>query len=531
MDAPDDFETIATHVKRAQGVMSARHDDYVKGREYYDGTRAEVAASAAVRTIIQRSAEAVPLNFAHIPVDAVVDKVDFGGVTSKEERARAALEELADNNDLDVEIDDWTLKAGFYGDYYVIVDPTLEEEASGAVMLDGIRYIGCSPLTGVRVYEREDERTPAFGWRRWQRPDKSWRGRVFYDDCTVKVIGPMSEDEPGAEDWTLDYPDDGEPGDAFLFHDGGRMLIQHLAVGTRPYGTPLHIRGYGAQDAITKVNATNLVNVDALSFPDRWALLDPAAEIDDSIDDDFGTDGPDTVVAKKDGQTTTTNGTRLRTLPGTIQMLAGVKSVGTFEHSDSDPFLKSLEWYLRAMAVATGTPLFEFDVSTGEQPSGEARRRAEGRVNRRADKLIRSASAFIEDVSATALGLLGIDDATLTANYAPVETSTDEDGLKLVALKIKNGVPVQTALIEAGYTVEQVTEWWPSNAPAVTYEVLALVAQALQQLGQAETLGVIQPAETAAMLPTILTAARGEGPAVEVLPGVVQPARPALTAV
>ena len=73
--------------------------------------------------------------------------------------------------------------------------------------------------------------------------------------------------------------------------------------------------------------------------------------------------------------TTPTTASRVRTLPGTIAMLRGVKAVGQFDAATPDGALKNLEWYVRSMAVITGTPLFEFDLS-GVQPSGEARRRA-----------------------------------------------------------------------------------------------------------------------------------------------------------
>ncbi|MET0911412.1 MAG: hypothetical protein ABWZ99_18250, partial [Ilumatobacteraceae bacterium] len=234
-------------------------------------------------------------------------------------------------------------------------------------------------------------------------------------------------------------------------------------------------------------------------------------EVDDDIDDDFGDAGPDTSgAAPSDGVTTATTGnSRVRSVPGAIALLRGIKEVGQFDATPTEHFLKNLDWYVRVMAVATGVALFEFDLN-GEQPSGEARRRAEGRSNKKAAKIKRQAGAFFAELADTILGLVGIDEATVAVNWNPSETATDKEGIELVALKIANGVPIPKALLEAGYTDEDVAEWYPKGQPHITPNVLAILAAALQQLGQAKTLGAITDEELRDMLPTILTAARGE---------------------
>jgi hypothetical protein len=227
---------------------------------------------------------------------------------------------------------------------------------------------------------------------------------------------------------------------------------------------------------------------------------------------------------KKDGMTTATKASRVRAVPGAISLLRGVKQVGTFDPGEADPFLKNLDWYVRGMAVACGIALFEFDLN-GEQPSGESRRRAEGRANRTAAKIKRQAEAFFRDIADTILALAGIS-GRVAVTFNPSETSTDKDGLELVSLKVKAGVPLRQALREAGYADELVREWYPDGAPAISPEVLTSLADALGKLGNAKTLGVITDDELRAMLPEILTAARNEGPAVpateaDPLPGVV----------
>lgn len=510
-NAPDDIDGYRTDLDRALKLMDAMAPGYIKGKEYYEGTRAEVAASAEVRRLIQANAEAHPISLAHIPVDVIADKVELASLTATDSRAAAILEQIVDSNDLDDEADDWVRKACYFGDYYAIIDPS-EEDAAGAVT--GLKLIGSSPLTTIVVYDRKDGRTALYGVKRWQGAKKRWHALMYYDDVTVKLLTPGKKDTVEAKDFEPDLGDGGEPGDERIEHEGGRMLIGHLPIDGKPYGTPVHTKAYGPQDAITKVSATNLSNVDGQGFGARWALADPMAELDDDIDDDFGTDGPGQSAGTKDGGTTPTNGSaRVRSVPGAVAILRGIKEVGEFTSTGSEDFLKNLDWYVRVMAVACGVALFEFDLN-GTQPSGESRRRAEGRSNKHARKVQRAAGAFFRYLGDTSLAVFGIT-AQVTATFNPLETSTDKEGLELVGLKIKQGVPVTQALLEAGYTDEQVATWYPDGEPHVTPELLTLLAGALNQMGGALTLGAITQAELADMLPTILTAARGEGPAVD----------------
>lgn len=508
-DAPDTLNDLRRDLKRAVAIMDERRDDYILGRDFYDGTRVEVAASKYVQKIINENADAFPISLAHIPVDVVVNMVELTSIDSKDKAAAALLDTVAEVNDLEDAAEDWLRKAAYFGDYYAIIDPT-EEEGDGRIVAESVRWIGSSPLTTVAVYDKHDERTMLYGAKVWL-DGKTWRARLYYDDCTVKLVAPKGEN-PDPRSFELDYDD--EPDDAFVFHPGERPLVRHLAIDGKPYGTPLHRKAWGPQDAITKISASNLANVEGLALPARWALLDPMAEVDDDIDDDFGTDGPTTQTSapdRADGMTTASRGSKVRAVPGGVAFLNGIKQVGTFENGDGSVFLSNLDWYVRVMAVATGIPLFEFDLK-GDQPSGESRRRAMQRALKKAKRVKRAAGTFLEGLAETTLGVLGRSGQVVTATFYPIETSTDKEGIELVGLKIKNGVPVRVALLEAGYTDDQVDAWWPEDMPAVTIDMLTTLGTALAQLGTAKTLGVITDVELRDMLPTILTAARNEGP-------------------
>lgn len=525
-DAPDNLDALRRDLARALAIIEKKTPEYVKARDMYEGKAKEIGGSRLEERIIEQG-KATPISFAHIPVDVIADKVELASLTAPEAPARIALETWADANDLDDESGDWIRKACIFGDYYVVTDPTgLDED--GTFTIEGIDSVGMSPLSTVVVYDKKTQRIAQYGAHTWDTGSDAapeTKAILYYDDCSVKLVTAGGKGN-GAKDYVLDVPDGGDEEDAYLQHDGGRMLIAHLAIGGKPYGVPIHRRAWAFQDAIAKVSANNLVNVDAQGLPSRWALLDPAAEVDDDIDDDFGTDGPTTAIGERDGLTTATREktARVRTMPGAIAMLRGVTKTGTYEAGDAAPFLANLDWHVRGMAVACGIPLFEFDMS-GEQPSGESRRRAEGRANRRAASVKRQAGAFFRQIGDTVLGLVGTT-GSVAATFNPSETSTDKEGLELVSAKVKAGVPLRQSLLEAGYTDELVAGWYPVGAPAISPETLTSLADALGKLGNAKTLGVITDEELRAMLPEVLTAARNEGPTVpaaeaDPLPGVV----------
>lgn len=501
-DAPLTLEEYRRDLERALALMDKKSTDYTLARDYYDGTRAEISATAAVAKIIEKSAEAAPLSFAHIPVDVIADKVELASLTAQEAPAAAALETIFDANDLDDEADDWVRKACFFGDYYVVVNPDAEDQA-GNVAAEDLQLIPASPLTTIAMYDPKDGRTKLYGLRRWEGRKGVWHALLYYDDTTIRLVTGGDVKYPKATDFDLDLGDSDE-GSERIDHLGGRMLLEHLAIDSKPYGTPVHRKAWGPQDAITKISATNLVNVDGQGFAARWALADPTADIDDDIDADFGTDGPTTTPSTADGMTKATRDTsRVRSMPGAIALLTGIKQVGQFDAHTSEDFLKNLDWYVRAMAVACGIALFEFDMS-GTQPSGESRRRAEGRANKHARKVQRRAGAFFRAIADTALAVMGIT-ATVSATFNPLETSTDKEGIELVAAKIMTGVPISQALLEAGYTDEQVAAWFPEGEQRLTPALLAVIGTALKELATAATLGVITQAQIVAALPWLFS--------------------------
>ncbi|HLU29971.1 MAG TPA: hypothetical protein VKZ65_16190, partial [Glycomyces sp.] len=259
-----------------------------------------------------------------------------------------------------------------------------------------------------------------------------------------------------------------------------------------PYGRPVHEGAYGPQNAITKLSATLMATVDGQGFPLRYALT-RAGEVTAAqvFDDD------------EDPETTAD---RLRVEPGTLVTLPGVDKVGQFDPANMDAFLNPLGFYIRSMAASTATPLRFFDPQ-GQIPSGEALRADEAPLAQR----IRDFEDIAADDWASALEfagrIAGIPVGRPDVKWAPVQTVEDLQGWQTVKAKQEAGVPARQALTEAGYTSELVEQWLEgSDASNLDTRVNALlnIGRALQSMGAAAQLGVVDQAQVQAIVAQIM---------------------------
>lgn len=512
-NAPENEAEIVADLARGLSLIDDKANHYAEARDFYEGRPREVFASALIRRQLELEARQRPLSFAHVPVDALSEKVQLAGIRAEGgEQYETALTEIIDDLDLLDEAEDWHLKALYFGDYYVVAKP-LEETDDDEATVTRVGFSACSPLTTVMVYAPDDSRVALYGVRRWKVGSgeaERWRAAVYYDDQTVLFESNKGTNGTKGADYSPLVDDDGV---WRVAHPGGMKLLVHFPVFGRPYGTPAHAKAFGPQEAITKISATNLATVESQGFPFRFALLDPAAEADDDLDADFGDDGPDTTPGDSDGlETATTGVSRIRAQAGAMALLRGIKQVGQLDSADSSGMLENMSWYLRAMAVATGTPLFEFDLN-GEQPSGEARRRASGRINKRADSVKKQLGRAHRVLFDTMLALLGFDpvEARVMVSWKPSEVETDAEGLELVAAKVKQGVPLRTALSEAGYPSETVDEWFPGEDMAVSPDLALALGEALERVARARAVGALPDDVLSKVLPQLFGAVVGEG--------------------
>jgi hypothetical protein len=531
-NSPTDPDRVKLDLERALRELVDNLDEYQKRQEYYDGKVGEIIAHPALHRLLAKYGEGFQLNYAGIPADALVDRIDLQALKTGDKTLDDRIEsELWGPNDLDDDADDFHLKAAYLGDYYAITWPRPADEDDDTSAAEVIEVIGKHPTTTRVVYSKENPRMVEFGVTRWKEGKNTWRANLFYDDAIHQFVtrsGTVVGDAGGTAVGTSESPtggaqpqagtfadhavsytyvqrivqvvdetgaetEDVEEEPAIEFHDYG-FPLHHFRPDSKPYGTPVNLKAYGAQDAITKIQATLMAALDYQGFPQRYALMDPNAEEGDDIDDDFNDSG--TVDESAGPDSSKTGKSALGTVPGGLWMLRGLKGAGQFDPTDPKGFLDPQQFQIQAAATLTRTPLYEF-MGGGDQPSGEARRRADAPIVKHSQKVKGSYGQTWRGIGGWALRYWGIGQGKkVDAVWLPSEVSTDAEGMSLVAAKIENGITPRQALTEAGYTGDQldamgVPEVKPEDGylAQMTPALLGTLATALKDLAAAKTLG------------------------------------------
>lgn len=533
--APDEAADVLKDLGRGLKAIRDKRDEYEDREHQYRGTKKEVITHPKLRTMLDRYGDAFRLNYAAVPVDALADRVDLQGLTTGDTGLDKILRErLWEANSLEDDSDDYHLHAFYLGDYYVIaelidseeVDIDDDEDANEGETGTGVGTIELTPkdpFSTVIIYQRSNSRIPDFAVQLIEgSEDGDFDAFVYYDDETwafTTKAGTGAGGEWKIESWELDLDEDDDGRPAAVPNEVGLFPVFHFRPDGKPYGKPVNAKMYGPQDAITKIQATQMAVMDYYGFPQRYATIDPDAEDDDDIDDDFGDEG--TVIGDLEDvpKRNPAGRSKLTSDPGGLWLLRGVRGAGQFQAADPKGFLDPLTFQIRAGATLTRTPLYEFDLDgSGDTPSGEARRRADAPITKHADKVKGQFGNVYSAIGAYALTALGVGKGKkVTAVWSPSETATDSEGMQLVAAKIKNGLPPRQALLEAGYTQEKVDSWLPIDdanglAMPLTPDLIAQLAGAFQQLGQAKSLGSITDDQISRIFFAVFGAAAGTEP-------------------
>jgi hypothetical protein len=440
------------------------------------------------------------MNFAHIPVDAVANKLRLNAVTAdkqdnaqgiveKNEEVNSIIEDLWDYNELAEDLPNLFRNTGKYGDYYMMVWPVVGEEKdvpsiskgynprdtakqliTGDTLVEdnhvevparksivAVDMMMLDPFTTRVFYDPENPKKKKFAIRSWEEGDgqgKTVRVNLYYSDRIERYVhkGKPSTRKGAQAKWTL-FTADGKP--AILPNPFGEIPIFHFRT-DRTYGIPDHINAYGPQLAINKLVRSHLATVDYQSFPQRYALLDPMADqsgMQGADSDPFAPEDAEQVPEDDD------NESQLEADPAAVWQLSGMKAVGQFESADPDAFLKPFDRYVKALAQATETPFHYFDRQGERPPSGENIRQVNEFLNSKAATRQTSLGSELRKATTSALQMLGHDVERVNVIWEPLETATSYVEWQAINEKITAGVPTDVALVEAGYRAEVVAEW------------------------------------------------------------------------
>jgi hypothetical protein len=484
--------------------LVAARPAYERAAAFYEGTVDEVYSSPKVTRLLAKfGLDAIEsFNFAHIPVDAVANKLrlnnvnadkegnEEGEVTQNEE-VNSVIDDLWEYNELDEELPTIFRNTGKYGDAYVMVWPVVGEETDANVTrgfdpqktakqlvtgdtvteddviearpvtrktIVAVDILPLDPFTTRVFYDTENPKKKTYAIRSWveggKGDDMVVRVNLYYPDRIERWMhkGKPSKRKNAQQKW-VPYVQDGNA--AVLPNPFGEVPIFHFRT-DRTYGRPDHVNAYGPQLAINKLVTSHLATVDYQSFPQRYALLDPMADqsgLNGADSDPFAPEDEDQDPEDDD------NDSQLEADPAAVWQFSGMKTVGQFESADADAFLKPFDRYVKALAQATDTPFHYFDRQGERPPSGENIRQVNEFLNSKAGFRQTSYGGEIKKFTTLALTMMGQDVERINIEWEPLEVVTDFVEWQAVNEKIAAGVPTEIALIEAGYRPALVYKW------------------------------------------------------------------------
>lgn len=492
----------------AYADLTAARPAYAKAEAYYDGDVDEIYASDAIARLLAKSNlnEIDELNFARIPVRAVLNKLHITSVATGDEDADAEITNLTKRNQLDMEAPGLHEKGCSLGDAYLMVWPQADTDGT----VTDVDMFVHGPATVRVIYDDENPLRKKLAIKSWcigAGKTQQTRADLYYPengDVPARIERFVwSGKWTGKQDKWQPYTDDGQ--DAVLPNPYGAIPFFHYRT-ARPYGRPEHYGAYGAQSLINKTVVSHAAVMDYESLPQRYGLIDPAVDQSGAQGADFDPDFPEDADADPQAPS---NPSQLRNDPGEFWQLQGYKGVGQFDAADPDTYLKPLDRYVKAMSQVTETPFHLFD-STGDQMSGVSRREATGPLLARVEELQRSFGGTWSDAWEFALRILGYDDVTVQVRWKPAEQVSDAEGWATVAAKVAAGMPREQALIEAGCDPEQVKAWLAALDDEAELgrrvELITSIGLAVQALGAGVQLGAINETQVAMLLDRVLGA-------------------------
>jgi hypothetical protein len=131
--SPGNVDDVTKDLARGLKVIQSKEKEYRRREEYYRGDRREIITHPKLKRLLAQYGDAFRLNYAAVPCDAMMDRIDLMSLTTGDTAIDALLRErLWMPNSLDDDSDDIHLHASYLGDYYVVAEYIATEEEDEA---------------------------------------------------------------------------------------------------------------------------------------------------------------------------------------------------------------------------------------------------------------------------------------------------------------------------------------------------------------------------------------------------------------
>lgn len=450
--------------------LAAQAPNARRSWRYYEGRQAEQFLSAKVRAALRETGTTFRYNYCEEVVRSKLDRLELTSLTVQPDALNAVWAELAAAGGWEEVMEDAHELAAVAGEAFVLVWPDEDDTPTWTVH---------GPDTATAVYHGTIRATsPNYVTLVEDAGDDLRRATVYYQDRLERW------EETAKDVWTEladDDTDDADTPGTWTYPDDWpvRCPMFHLRTRRTAHGRPLHENGIPVQRMVDKTVTTHMAVTDYHGAPIRYALLHDNDPSGTSAYDDLDLDD-DTVDAESADPADTTS--RLRSGPGDLWLMPGVKSVGQFEPAQPSTFLEPLEAQVRGMAVTTATPSLITGHGWQNPPSGAALRRMESAEVNLVGRLQRIFGATWTAVASYTLAVAGHPGAVVSLEWKAAGSYDDGDAWDVAGSKRGLGVPLRQVLLERGYSASDLDRWGiteDDGSGTVTADGIALLAQKL----------------------------------------------------
>ncbi|HQZ96517.1 MAG TPA: phage portal protein [Pyrinomonadaceae bacterium] len=289
------------------------------------------------------------------------------------------------------------------------------------------------------VHDNGDPGSIAWAAKAWTNADKRIRLNLFYPDRIERFISRTKADTlPDPADMIAFSDETSDAVDSVIANPYGVVPVFHFAnnADLGQLGRSELEAAMPVQDGLNKSVLDMLVAMEYSAFRQRWAA---------GIEVEYDEQGK-TIAPFESGVD--------------HLWIAGNPSAkfGDFETAQLEQFLKVKDSFRIDMASVTGTPLHYFLQVNAGLPSGEALKKSETRFIAKVRDRQENFGQVWADVMAFALKIEHGSDAKLITEWEDPSPLSEREFLENILLKRQIGLPVDKALIEAGYGVADVKE-------------------------------------------------------------------------
>lgn len=415
-------ETIrgSEDLKRAFAALTKKQRRYTDLWNYYDGDQPVVYTSKRLRDLFRGVDAKITENWCAVVIDAAADRINLTGLTVPDDEAGgAALHEIWQESELQLEADDVHEAALVTGEAFVIVWPDEAEGQPPQVFYNDPRL--CHVF-----YDPENPRKKRFAAKWWVDDDDKRRVTLYYPDRLEYFVSTnkASNVSTAAALRPADPPNAPNPYDAIpVFHfRPERRIVKSDLVDVVPI-----------QNGINKLLADMMVAAEFGAFKQRWIISgSDVTAIKNSPYENY------LLPPSGDGEQAT--------------------QVGQFDATELRNFLDAIDNMAGSLATITRTPKHYF-VKTGGDPSGEALIAMEAPLVKKVQDHIDRFTPTWREVGAFLLKLRGqenVAERMVVPTWSRPETVQPRTQAEIREIDVRSGLPLEAALEREGWPREKI---------------------------------------------------------------------------